>query len=379
MEFSLQQLGETTWRTFQALNQRVAPGASIAPGWAPGALPKSYEKTRPPLGYPRETDSLCPRCVVDTRKSILSGERELSELVNGHLGEVRATLYERGKEVWITKTCPDHGTFDDLLSIDVDFNRVIEQRYPGRDFRATGDSHIHRHGTSSVRYGRGAVLTVDLTNRCNMMCNPCFMDANQVGYVHELTLDEVKKILDDSISFKPRRQMVVQFSGGEPTMSPHFLEALAYAKKVGYTLVQAATNGIRFALEPGVRVPGPGSRPRHGLPPVRRHHQRGQLPPPHQQPVRRPGDRDRPAGRGRRAHHAGGDGGERRQQPHGRPHLRLLHEEPHQDGRPRVPARVLHRARRGGDGRGAPAPALHHLAPRPRPGPLLRGAHRPPP
>ena len=67
-----------------------------------------------------------------------------------------------------------------------------------------------------------------------MMCNPCFMDANQVGYVHELTLDEIKEILDDSISFKPRRQMTVQFSGGEPTMSPHFLEACRYAKDVGY-------------------------------------------------------------------------------------------------------------------------------------------------
>ena len=102
--------------------------------------------------------------------------------------------------------------------------------YPGRDFRTLGDALVHRHGTFTVRYGRGAVLTVDLTNRCNMMCNPCFMDANQVGYVHELTLDEVKKILDDSISFKPRRQMVVQYSGGEPTLSPHFLEACAYAK-----------------------------------------------------------------------------------------------------------------------------------------------------
>ena len=30
------------------------------------------------------------------------------------------------------------------------------------------------------------MLTIDLTNRCNMMCDPCFMDANQVGYVHEL-------------------------------------------------------------------------------------------------------------------------------------------------------------------------------------------------
>ena len=238
----LQQLGEKAWQAFQAVNVRVPEGASVAPGWAPGALPKSYERTRPPLGYPRETDSLCPRCVVETRTAILSGERALSELVDGHLGE--------GNEVWISKTCPDHGTFDDLLSIDAAFSRMIEARYPGRDFRTLGDKLVHRHGTSSVRYGRGAVLTVDLTNRCNMMCNPCFMDANQVGYVHELTFEEVRKILDDSVSFKPRRQMVVQYSGGEPTMSPHFLEACAYAKKTGYTLVQAATNGLRFAIEP---------------------------------------------------------------------------------------------------------------------------------
>ncbi len=44
--------------------------------------------------------------------------------------------------------------------------------------------------------------------------------------------------------------MSVQFSGGEPTMSPHFLEACRYAKEVGYYSVQAATNGLRFALEP---------------------------------------------------------------------------------------------------------------------------------
>jgi len=246
----LQQLGQRAWQAFQAVNVRLPEGASVAPAWAPGALPKSYERTRPPLGYPRETDSLCPRCVVETRKAILSGERALSDLVDGHLGEVKATLYEKGNEVWISKTCPDHGSFDDILSIDAGFSRMIEARYPGRDFRTLGDKLVHRHGTSSVRYGRGAVLTVDLTNRCNMMCNPCFMDANQVGYVHELTFEEVRKILDDSVSFKPRRQMVVQYSGGEPTMSPHFLEACAYAKQVGYTLVQAATNGLRFAIEP---------------------------------------------------------------------------------------------------------------------------------
>jgi uncharacterized radical SAM superfamily Fe-S cluster-containing enzyme len=44
--------------------------------------------------------------------------------------------------------------------------------------------------------------------------------------------------------------MSVQFSGGEPTMSPHFLDAIRYARQLGYDSVQAATNGIEFAKSP---------------------------------------------------------------------------------------------------------------------------------
>jgi uncharacterized radical SAM superfamily Fe-S cluster-containing enzyme len=73
------------------------------------------------------------------------------------------------------------------------------------------------------------------------------MDANQVGFVHELSMEEIKEILDNAITIKPRRQMSVQFSGGEPSISPHFLEAIKYSRKVGYNSVQAATNGIEFA------------------------------------------------------------------------------------------------------------------------------------
>ena len=248
---SLQQIGELAWRAFQAVNTRVPPSESVARAWAPGPLLKSHERTQPPLGFPRETDSLCPRCVMETRGQILRGERNVSDLVNGHLGEIKATFYEQDNQIRVRKTCDEHGTFEDLISIDAEFSRRIESRFPGRDFKTVGDELLHRHGTSSIKYGRGAVLTIDLTNRCNMMCNPCFMDANQVGYVHELTMEEIEHILDDSISFKPRRQMSVQFSGGEPTLSPHFLDACRYAKKVGYKMVQAATNGLRFALEPG--------------------------------------------------------------------------------------------------------------------------------
>ena len=127
---------------------------------------------------------------------------------------------------------------------------ISKRSFPGRDIRAHNDEKLHNHGSSTVLHGRGAVLTVDLTNRCNMMCDPCFMDANQVGFVHELSWEDIKQVLDNAVSIKPRRQMSVQFSGGEPTMSPYFLDAIRYSRKVGYNSVQAATNGIEFAKSP---------------------------------------------------------------------------------------------------------------------------------
>src|SRR6185503_19028358 len=70
------------------------------------------------------------------------------------------------------------------------------------------------------------------------------------GFVHELSWEDIKQMLDNAISIKPRRQMSVQFSGGEPTLSPYFLDAVRYARQVGYNSVQAATNGIEFAKSP---------------------------------------------------------------------------------------------------------------------------------
>jgi len=237
-----------SWPIFQSINRRV-PARSVQPAWAPAPLLKSGERTKPALGWPRTTDSLCPECVKVTRQRILSGEQSIESLVNDHTGEIRAHIKERDSQVVIEKTCPLHGTFTDTLAIDAAFLKRIENLFPGRDFPAVAHG-LHDHGTSSIQHGRGAVLTIDLTNRCNMMCDPCFMDANQVGYVHELTIDEVKQLLDDAITIKPRRQMTVQFSGGEPTISPIFLDSVRYAREVGYFSVQAATNGIRFAQDP---------------------------------------------------------------------------------------------------------------------------------
>ncbi|HJT30040.1 MAG TPA: radical SAM protein [Pyrinomonadaceae bacterium] len=199
------------------------------------------------MGWPRTTDSLCPNCVIEAREEIISGKKDVSVLINEKVGEIKAQIIERDGEIWMIKDCPVHGHFEDMMAIDAKFLTHIEKMFPGRDIDAHNDEKLHNHGSSTVKYGRGAVLTVDLTNRCNMMCDPCFMDANQVGFVHELSMDEIKEILDNAITIKPRRQMSVQFSGGEPSISPHFIEAIKYSRKVGYNSVQAATNGIEFA------------------------------------------------------------------------------------------------------------------------------------
>src|SRR5271157_872462 len=237
---------KATWVVFDRVN-RIKPNPSPTPKWSDHPLLKSYEKSKPPLGWPRSTDSLCPKCVPEIRQQILDGYLPHEILLNEKVGEVKAQIIERDGKILMVKDCPKHGHFEDVMSVDTEFSKHLEDVFPGRDIRAHNDEGLHNHGSSTVKYGRGAVLTIDLTNRCNMMCDPCFMDANQVGFVHELTWEEIKTMLDNAVSIKPRRQMSVQFSGGEPTLSPYFLDAIAYSRKVGYESVQAATNGIEFA------------------------------------------------------------------------------------------------------------------------------------
>jgi len=234
------------WAVFDTLN-RIKPNPAFTPKWSELPLQKSWQKVKPPLGWPRETDSLCPNCVREARQAIVDGKQDYKILLNEKVGEIKAVITEKDGKIVMMKDCPIHGHFEDVMAIDPAFFKHLEETFPGSDIRSHNDEKLHNHGSSTIKYGRGSVLTIDLTNRCNMMCDPCFMDANQVGFVHELSWEEIKTMLDNAITLKPKRQMSVQFSGGEPTMSPYFLDAVRYAKKVGYNSVQAATNGIEFA------------------------------------------------------------------------------------------------------------------------------------
>ena len=63
------------WSAFDFANS-IKPNPSFTPEWSDTPLLKSHQKVKPPLGWPRETDSLCPKCVREARQEILDGKRD---------------------------------------------------------------------------------------------------------------------------------------------------------------------------------------------------------------------------------------------------------------------------------------------------------------
>ena len=142
------------WFVFNSLN-KINQRPSFTPKWSDKPLLKSYEKTKPPLGWPRETDSLCPMCTREARQEILDGKKDVSVLLNEKVGEIKATILERDGKILMVKDCPIHGHFEDVMAIDTAFFKHLEEVFPGRDIRAHNDEKLHNHGSSTIQHGRG--------------------------------------------------------------------------------------------------------------------------------------------------------------------------------------------------------------------------------
>src|SRR6476620_1670144 len=93
------------WQVFSRLN-KLAPNASFTPKWSDKPLQKSYQKTKPPLGWPRETDSLCPTCVREARQQILDGKKPVDVILNENVFENKTATTEKDGKIVMVKDCP---------------------------------------------------------------------------------------------------------------------------------------------------------------------------------------------------------------------------------------------------------------------------------
>jgi len=184
-------------------------------------------------GLPKEIESICPECFKN----------------------ISATLYpERGK-VWVSKSCDDHGKFKDIFYGDVDLYYRCEEYWYG-DGRGIDDPAVKsvtvcpdQCGLCNMHTSHSGLPIIDLTNRCNLTCPVCFANANAnaAGYLYEPSFDEVMRMLESLANQRPVRANRVQFSGGEPTVRPDFLEIVKSARDLGFDYIQVNTNGIKMA------------------------------------------------------------------------------------------------------------------------------------
>jgi uncharacterized radical SAM superfamily Fe-S cluster-containing enzyme len=182
-------------------------------------------------GLPKITTSLCPECTA----------------------KLEARIFEENGRVIMEKTCAAHGQFRDIVFSDAKLYLKMEQWHFG-DNRGVSNPAIpnakncpDQCGLCSMHVSHTALANLDLTNRCNLTCPVCFANANAAGTLYEPSFDEVRRMLQALRDTRPVAGRVVQFSGGEPTVYPRFLDACRMAREMGFTHIQAATNGILMA------------------------------------------------------------------------------------------------------------------------------------
>ena len=183
------------------------------------------------FGLPKEIESVCPECM---------------EII-------KATLYAEDNKVWIRKTCDEHGEFKDIFYGNVDLYYRCEEFWFG-DGRGIEDPPI-KHATvcpkqcglCNMHMSHSGLPIIDLTNRCNLTCPVCFANANASGYLYEPSFEQITHILESLTNQRPVRANMVQFSGGEPTVRPDFLEIVKLARDMDFDYIQVNTNGIKFS------------------------------------------------------------------------------------------------------------------------------------
>ncbi len=184
-----------------------------------------------PRSLPYETISLCPEC----------GKK------------IKARVFEKDGKVIMEKKCEEHGVITDVIFSDAYiYKRALEWHYDVGDGvsnpaveRATGCPESC--GLCNLHISHTVLANIDLTNRCNLACPICFANANVQGYIYEPTYEQVVDMLKTLRAERPVAGRVIQFAGGEPTIHPDWFEIVRAARDLGFSHIQVATNGIKFA------------------------------------------------------------------------------------------------------------------------------------
>jgi uncharacterized radical SAM superfamily Fe-S cluster-containing enzyme len=165
---------------------------------------------------------------------------------------VEAKVIIQEGSVYLHKWCPEHRMEKVLISTDAEYYKLSRQTLkPGQ---------MPLKFQTPVKYGcpfdcglcpdheqHSCLTLVEITDQCNLTCPVCYSESSPQRLTHR-SLEQIEFMLDCVVR-NEREPDVVQISGGEPTIHPHFFEVLDLAKARPIKHLMVNTNGIRISAD----------------------------------------------------------------------------------------------------------------------------------
>lgn len=184
------------------------------------------------LGY---TESVCPVC----------------------LKKLEARKVRTGNQVFLEKSCPEHGDFRALIWNGAPAYETFDRK---RCFVSPVAPAVKADkgcpddcGLCAQHRQRTCCVLLEVTNRCNLECPVCFAssraetDAQTAGSENEPDMENIQHRFEAMMSMGG--PFNIQLSGGEPTMRNDLADIIRMGKETGFPFFQLNTNGIRIGKD----------------------------------------------------------------------------------------------------------------------------------
>ncbi len=170
---------------------------------------------------------------------------------------VNAEVNARDNQVFLRKSCPEHGEFEARVYGDAEMY-VAAQRFNKPGTRPLQTQTEVKDGCPSdcglcPEHKQHACLgLIEVNTGCNLDCPICFADSASLrdkgpdGY--SITLEQCATMLDALVAAEGEPE-VVMFSGGEPTIHKDILAMIDLAQERPMNAVNLNINAIRLASD----------------------------------------------------------------------------------------------------------------------------------
>jgi uncharacterized radical SAM superfamily Fe-S cluster-containing enzyme len=212
----------------------------------------------------KRTKSRCPVCNVSCPAEVWRREGTPAKIFLKRTcathGEASACIASDARFYWLASGNPDNasaccgstGCCDSTSPLNLNLP-------PGSAFRAADNAVAGTLGRNATGRGNApferlstCLALIEIVNSCNLACPTCYADS-PVGAdakVDAVPLADIQRRIQGVIDRKGKIE-ILQLSGGEPTLHPHFFELARWIQdhpQIDYLLLN--TNGVRIARDP---------------------------------------------------------------------------------------------------------------------------------